>query len=208
MRTRVKICGITRSEDASAAVRLGADAIGLVFYPPSPRAVGIEQARAVVSGLPPFVTVVGLFVDATREVIHEVLDEVRIDLLQFHGNEPPAACVGHGKPYIKALHMREDADPADLATRYASSSGLLLDTYRPGLVGGTGEAFDWSRLPREFRQPIILAGGLTPANVAAAVRQVRPYAVDVSGGVERAKGIKDPGKIAAFIQEVRNADHG
>ena len=207
MRTRVKICGITRIEDALDAVRLGAHAIGLVFYPPSPRAVSVEQARAVAASLPPFVTVVGLFVDASRETVRDVLDSVRIDLLQFHGEESPADCEGHGRPYIKAVRMREDTDLNALAKQYASASGLLLDTYRRGVPGGTGESFDWCLVPRESEFPIVLAGGLTAENVAAAVRQVRPYAVDVSGGVERDKGIKDPDKIARFIEEVRHADN-
>lgn len=207
-RVRVKICGITRREDALAAVALGADAIGLVFYRPSPRAVSIAQAQAIVHALPPFVTVTGLFVDAPEREIHAVLDQVRIDLLQFHGDEPPGDCNRYGKPYIKAVRMRggQDAvngvDVAAIASRHADAGGLLLDSYRAGVAGGTGDTFDWARVPRDLDKPIILAGGLTPENVAEAIRQVRPYAVDVSGGVETAKGIKSADKIAAFMRGV------
>jgi len=206
MRTRVKICGLTRAEDARAAVGQGADAIGLVFYPPSPRAVDIEQARAVVRGLPPFVTVVALFVNERRERIAEILREVRIDLLQFHGDEPPEACVGHHRPWIKAVRMRDDVDLLAEKARYAEASALLLDAYRKGVPGGTGTAFDWERIPTELAGEVILAGGLDADNVERAVRQVRPFAVDVSGGVERAKGIKDADKIAAFMRGVRRGD--
>ncbi|QKT04597.1 phosphoribosylanthranilate isomerase [Ectothiorhodospiraceae bacterium 2226] len=211
MRTRVKICGITRAEDAQAAARLGADAIGLVFFDPSPRAVSIEQARAAIRVLPPLMSVVGLFVDASAERVREVLDGVRIDLLQFHGAEAPAYCASFGVPYIKAVRMREDVDVAAEARRYSdargsAARGLLLDTYSATTAGGTGTAFDWRRVPREAELPLILAGGLTPDNVAQAVRQVRPYAVDVSGGVEAAKGVKDAAKMAQFIEEVNIGD--
>jgi len=202
MRTRVKICGITSRQDAQAAVRLGADALGLVFYPPSPRCVSVEQACGIVERLPPFVCVVGLFVNPSREEIGEVLDGVRIDLIQFHGSECPDYCTEHGRPYIKAIRMRPDVDLYAEEARYAGASGLLLDAYRPGVPGGTGEAFDWSRIPPGLAGRLILAGGLTPDNVADAVRQVRPYAVDVSGGVEREKGIKDPEKIVRFMRGV------
>jgi phosphoribosylanthranilate isomerase len=202
MRTRVKICGITNRQDALDAVRCGADAIGLVFYPPSPRSVTVEQAAAAIEGLPPFVTVVGLFVDASREAIAGVLTKVRLDLLQFHGNESPGDCSGHGPPYIKALRVRDGLDLMTERARYAEASALLLDAYRPGTPGGTGQVFDWSLIPPALRGEVILAGGLTPDNVTDAVRQVRPYAVDVSGGVEREKGRKDAGKIAAFMRGV------
>ena len=207
MRTRIKICGITRQEDALAAVSAGADAIGLVFYPPSPRAVGLEQAAAIVERLPPFVTVVGLFVNASREEVARVLDQVPLDLLQFHGDESAQACRGHGRPWIKAIHMRDSVDLEQLKERYHESSGLLLDTYRAGVPGGTGECFNWDMIPRGLSSQIILAGGLDPDNVEQAVRQVRPYAVDVSGGVEAAKGIKDAEKIAAFIAGVKRGDN-
>lgn len=206
MRTRAKICGITRQRDADCAACCGADAIGLVFYPPSPRAVTVEQARAVVRDLPAFVTVVGLFVNAERTAIADVLKAVRIDLLQFHGDEPPEACAEHGRPYIKALRMREGLDLVAEARRYPDAGGLLLDTYSPRLPGGTGTVFDWRHIPPELGPRVILAGGLTPENVEEAIRSVRPYAVDVSGGVERSKGIKDPDKIAAFMRGVIRAD--
>lgn len=206
MRVRVKICGITRPQDALAAARLGADAIGLVFYPDSPRAVTIETAKAIIKVLPPFITKTGLFVNATPDEIHKVLDAIDLDVLQFHGNEEPEQCAGYPKPFIKAVRMQDNVDLNTAARRYADASALLLDTYVEGLHGGTGQVFDWSRIPANTNKPLILAGGLTPANVAAAIRQVRPYAVDVSGGVESAKGIKDAGKITEFIREVRNAE--
>ncbi len=205
MRTRVKICGITRPEDAVAAARAGADAIGLVFYAPSPRAVSIEQARAVARVVPPFVSVVGLFVDASVETIREVLDQIPLDLLQFHGDECPADCGGYGRPYIKAVSMREGVDVAAYARSYPDAAGLLLDAYdpaTPALRGGTGKTFDWSRVPADLPLPLILAGGLSADNVAEAVRRVRPYAVDVSGGVEASKGIKDAARIHAFMEQV------
>ncbi len=206
MRTRVKICGLTRRRDAQVAVGAGADALGLVFYPPSPRAVTPEQAREVVAGLPPFVTRVGLFVNAGREAVAEVLDRVPLDLLQFHGDEPPEDCAGHGRPWIKAVRMRPGIDLHTLRGRYAGAAALLLDAYRPGTPGGTGEAFDWALIPPDLAPEIVLAGGLAPANVGTAIRRLRPYAVDVSGGVERARGIKDAARIEAFMREVRSAD--
>ena len=204
MRTRVKICGITRVEDALAAARLGADAIGLVFYAKSPRAVSIPQAQAVVRALPPFVSIVGLFVDAAPEEIRRVLAEVPLDLLQFHGKEAPAACRVYGRPYVKVVHMDKVTDVVSLARPYDDAAGILVDTYMEGVPGGTGQSFEWSRLPASLGSPLILAGGLTPDNVAAAVTQVRPWAVDVSGGVEAAPGIKDAAKIAAFIRGVNS----
>ena len=207
MRTRIKICGITRVEDALEAVRLGADAIGLVFYPPSPRHVGIDQARMIVNRMPPFVTVVGLFVEPAGSEVRRVLQEVPLDLLQFHGDERASDCTGHGRPWIKAIRMRETVDLAEAEARYAEAAGLLLDTYQAGVPGGTGQTFDWGRIPRETASRIILAGGLNPDNVEQAVRQVRPYAVDVSGGVEAAKGIKDADKMAAFIAGVKRGDN-
>lgn len=202
MRIRVKICGITRPEDGLAAAEYGADAIGLVFYPPSPRAVSIEQAAEIVNALPPFVSVVGLFVDAGRDAITQVLQCVPLDLLQFHGNETADQCVGHGRPYIKALRMQPGVDVAVQASRYTAAQGILLDSYQPGVPGGTGQTFDWQTIPQGLSKKIILAGGLAPENVAAAIRQARPYAVDVSGGVEAAKGIKDKARMLAFINEV------
>ena len=207
MRTRIKICGITRVEDALAAVHHGADAIGLVFYPPSPRAVSLEQARAIVSVLPPFVTVVGLVVDETHERLQQLMQAVRIDLLQFHGQESAAECCGLGRPWIKAIRMREGIDLVALEAVYHEAAGLILDTYEAGKPGGTGTRFDWERIPAAMASRIILAGGLNPDNIESAVRQVRPYAVDVSGGVEVSKGIKDADKIAAFIEGVKRGDN-
>jgi phosphoribosylanthranilate isomerase len=206
MQTRIKICGLTRPEDARAAAQVGADAIGLVFYAPSPRAVSVAQARAVAAALPPFVTVVGLFVDAQPEAVREAMHAVPLDLLQFHGDESPDYCAQFGRPWLKAVRMRDEVDVAAEAVRYGGARGLLLDAYRPGVPGGTGERFEWSRVPHDLDMPLVLAGGLTPDNVAAAVTQVRPYAVDVSGGVEAAKGIKDLEKMAAFAAAVREAD--
>jgi phosphoribosylanthranilate isomerase len=202
---RCKICGITRLEDALAAVDAGADAIGLVFYAKSPRAVTVQQAQAIVAGLPPFVTTVGLFVDCQRSELNAILDAVPLDLLQFHGDESPAACEGFRRPYIKALRVRPGDDVAARIGLYGSAAGVLLDTFVPGVPGGTGEAFDWSLVPQGLTVPIILAGGLTPENVRAAIERVRPYAVDVSGGVEASKGVKDSGKIHAFVRAVRSA---
>lgn len=204
MRVRSKICGITRVEDALAAVEAGADAIGLVFYAKSPRAVSVEQAAEIVQALPPFVTSVGLFVNMPREQLLAVLQQVPLDLLQFHGDESPAECEGYGRPYIKALRVRPGEDLAAAMAPYAGARGILLDTFVEGVPGGTGAAFDWSLVPQGVAKPIILAGGLEAHNVAAAIRQVRPYAVDVSGGVEASKGIKDAGKIRAFVKSVRD----
>ncbi|UMZ14069.1 phosphoribosylanthranilate isomerase [Pseudomonas sp. MPFS] len=201
---RSKICGITRIEDALAAVAAGADAIGLVFYAKSPRAVSVQQARAIIGALPPFVTTVGLFVNASRCELGEILDAVPLDLLQFHGDESAADCEGYHRPYIKALRVKAGDDIAAACLAYPRASGILLDTYVEGVPGGTGEAFDWSLVPQGLSKPIILAGGLSAQNVASAIAQVRPYAVDVSGGVERSKGIKDHAKIQAFLQAVRH----
>lgn len=206
MRTRVKICGITRLEDALAAAAAGADAIGLVFVDASPRRVDPAQAQAVVAGLPPFIKVVGLFADAPAERVRAVLGAVALDLIQFHGRETAEFCRGFGRPYLKAVRMAGDVDLRVEAGRYADAAGLLVDSYHPQLAGGTGETFDWARVPRDLGRPLVLAGGLTPGNVAAAVAAVRPYAVDVSSGVERSKGIKDAARVAAFIRAVATGD--
>ncbi|MGY4523426.1 phosphoribosylanthranilate isomerase [Pseudomonas sp. TE21394] len=202
---RSKICGITRIEDALAAAEAGADAIGLVFYARSPRAVDVRQARAIIAALPPFVTTVGLFVNATRCELNEILEAVPLDLLQFHGDETPQDCEGYQRPWIKALRVRPGDDLEAACQLYAGARGILLDTYVAGVPGGTGEAFDWSLVPARLSKPVILAGGLSADNVGQAIAQVRPYAVDVSGGVEQAKGIKDAAKIEAFLQAVKQA---
>jgi len=202
---RSKICGITRIEDALAVVEAGADAIGLVFYGKSPRAVSVEQAAAILHALPPFVTTVGLFVDMPRDELQQLLQRLPLDLLQFHGDESPADCEGFGRPYIKALRVRPGEDVAAAMAPYTGARGILLDTFVEGVPGGTGASFDWSLVPEDAAKPIILAGGLDSDNVARAIRQVRPYAVDVSGGVEASKGIKDADKIRAFVRAVRDA---
>ncbi|WP_416224226.1 phosphoribosylanthranilate isomerase [Thiohalophilus sp.] len=185
-----------------AAAQAGADAIGLVFYPHSPRAIEIEQAREIIAALPPFVTPVGLFVDAEETTIRRVLAAVPLDMLQFHGEESPAECRRYARPYLKALRMREQADVLATARQYHDAAGLLLDTYQAGMPGGTGDRFDWRRVPAQLAMPVILAGGLNAENVAEAVTTARPYGVDVSGGVESQKGIKDAYKIRSFIAEV------
>ena len=202
---RSKICGITRPEDALVAVAAGADAVGLVFYGRSPRAVTIAQAQAILAVLPPFVTTVGLFVDMPQAELEQVLEAVELDLLQFHGDECAADCERYGRPYIKALRVRAGEDVAALIDAYPGARGVLLDTFVEGVPGGTGQAFDWSLVPQDARKPVILAGGLTAENVAQAIAQVRPYAVDVSGGVEAGKGIKDGAKVRDFLAAVRLA---
>jgi phosphoribosylanthranilate isomerase len=189
------------------AALLGADAIGLVFYPPSPRHLEIDQARAIVAGLPPFVTVVGLFVDAESDVVSNVLNRVRIDLLQFHGDEDEAYCDGFGLPWIKALRMRPGLDLTAALDRYPQASGILVDAWHPGAQGGTGQRFDWNLLPSGITDRLILAGGLQVDNVAEALVKIRPYALDVSSGIESGKGIKDAGKMAAFLNEVHRFDY-
>jgi phosphoribosylanthranilate isomerase len=202
---RSKICGITRVDDALTAAKAGADAIGLVFYAKSPRAVDVRQAREIVAALPPFVTTVGLFVNASRCEINEILDAVPLDMLQFHGDETPAQCEGFHRPWFKALRVGNGEDIEAQVARYANASGILLDTFVAGVPGGTGERFDWSLIPAALAKPLILAGGLTAENVQQAIAQVRPYAVDVSGGVEASKGVKDASKVMAFVGRVRSA---
>ncbi|WP_217474519.1 phosphoribosylanthranilate isomerase [Stutzerimonas stutzeri] len=202
---RSKICGITRVEDALIAAEAGADAIGLVFYAKSPRAVSIQQARAIISALPPFVTTVGLFVNASRCELNEILDAVALDTLQFHGDEQPADCEGFHRPWYKALRVKAGDDIRAQAARYVGASAILLDTFVAGVPGGTGEVFDWSLIPADLPKPLILAGGLTPDNVHQAVTEVQPFAVDVSGGVEVSKGIKDAAKVHEFVRQVRAA---
>lgn len=206
MRTRVKICGITSPGDAQAAALHGADAIGLVFYAPSPRCVTAERAREIAAATPPFVSRVALFVNPSAEEVRAVLATCAVDLLQFHGEEASAFCRQFGVPYLKALRIRPGLDLLESLSPYAAAAGWLLDTYRPDFYGGTGESFDWDAIPAGLARPVVLSGGLTVANVAEAIRRVRPWAVDVSSGVEAAKGVKDAAKIAAFIQGVRDAD--
>ena len=201
-RTRVKICGITRVEDGLAACAAGADAIGLNFYPPSPRAVTIEQAVAIRRALPPFVTVVGLFVNADQETVAETARAVHLDMLQFHGDESRAQCELFAMPYMKAIRVSDDVDLGEMSRRYAGARALVLDTHDDKLWGGSGRTFDWDAVPADLELPVVLAGGLSAANVADAIRRLRPYGVDVSGGVEQAPGIKDAAKIAKFIEEV------
>lgn len=205
MRTRIKICGLTRSADVADVVAAGVDAIGLVFYPPSPRAVSLELARELVRSVPPFVSVVGLFVNEDPGRIAEIAAEVPLSLLQFHGDESPQECERFGRPYLKAARMRPGLDLVDYASRFRTASALLLDAFVEG-YGGGGHTFDWSLIPKELPLPMVLSGGLSPANVADAIRAVRPMAVDVSSGVESAKGIKDRALVEAFVAGVRNAD--
>ncbi|HRH92604.1 MAG TPA: phosphoribosylanthranilate isomerase [Agitococcus sp.] len=203
-RTRVKICGITRLSDALDAIRLGADALGFVFYQPSPRAVSIEQARSIIQQLPPFVTTVGLFVDAPAEDVQQVLAQVPLSLLQFHGDEPQSYCQQFATPWIKALRMQPNVDIVAQIAEYPQASGILLDAWHPQLKGGTGESFDWRHWPQSTK-PLILAGGLTPENVSEAIHLTQPYAVDVSGGVESGKGIKEFTLLQAFMAGVNAA---
>jgi len=205
LRVRIKVCGMTRTEDVAEAARLGVDAVGLVFYPKSPRNVGVDQARTLVAALPAFVTVTALFLDPDRDHVQRVLDNVRVELLQFHGGEPADFCRGFGRPYIKAVPMGGQVDVTEYAQRHAGAAALLLDSHAVGQRGGTGVAFDWGTLPKFDGPPLILAGGLRPGNVATAIRIVRPYGVDVSSGVESAPGIKDAVKMAAFVREVNDA---
>lgn len=202
MRTRIKICGITRQQDALEAARLGVDAIGLVFYAPSPRNVSPEQAQVITVALPPFVSIVALFVNPAVEFVQEVIRKVHPSVLQFHGDETAEFCQQFGVPYIKVLPAAEQFDIHAAEKQFASAQALLLDTPHPNLYGGTGQAFDWSRFPKAAAKPLILAGGLTPENVADAIKQTHAYAVDVSGGVEQQKGIKDPARMAAFVEGV------
>ena len=204
--TRVKVCGITRVEDALAAARSGADGIGLVFYERSPRHVSVAQAKQLAGALPPFVTIVGLFVNAEAAFVREVLENVPLDLLQFHGDETPEYCAQFNKPFLKAIRVKAGVNLLQCASDFRGARGLLLDAHVEGIPGGTGTAFDWELIPGDLPLPVILSGGLDAGNAAAAIEQVRPYALDVSSGVEASKGIKDAAKIAAFINEVKHID--
>lgn len=208
MRTRVKICGITNVKDALLAVAYGADAIGLVFYEASPRNVTIKQAAEIAQAMPPFVSVVGLFVNADPTLIKEAVTQVGLDLIQFHGDENQADCTPYKRPFIKAVRVKPDTNLVQYAADFPQAKALLLDAYAEGIAGGTGQVFDWSLIPQGLEKPIILAGGLNAANVHHAIQLVKPYAVDISGGVEQAKGIKDAAKIAAFMQQIERLNVG
>ena len=205
-RTRIKICGITRPQDGVEAVRLGVDAIGLVFYAKSPRHVSAQQAQEICAALPAFATVVSLFLNPSKQQVDDVLAAVPIDLLQFHGTESADFCAQFAKPYIKAIGMDDEQDCTERMAAYPDSKGFLLDSHKTGAAGGTGEAFDWAKIPTDYRRSIILAGGLNPDNIAQAVRDVHPYAVDLSSGVESSPGIKDAAKMAQLIHEVKRVD--
>ncbi|TCV90474.1 phosphoribosylanthranilate isomerase [Sulfurirhabdus autotrophica] len=206
MQTRVKICGITRVQDGLFASEVGADAIGLVFYPKSPRFVTSDQADTILRNLPPFITNVGLFVNPTSEDVLDIMGHVRLDLLQFHGEESPEFCEQFGLPYLKAVRVKPGIDLVQYALAYSNAKGLLLDAFVEGTHGGTGKSFDWSLIPDQLSLPVVLSGGLNAANVMAAIQHVRPWAVDVSSGVEASKGIKDAAQMAAFMKGVRDAD--
>lgn len=206
MRTRIKICGITSVADGLAAARHGADAIGLIFYPPSPRLVTFERAREIASSVPAFVARVAVFVNPAAHDVEAVIRACRPDLLQFHGEETADFCRGFGVPYLRALRVRPGIDLLELLSPFGDAAGWLLDAYRQELYGGTGEAFDWDLVPRGLPRPVILSGGLDASNVGAAIRRVRPWAIDVSSGVEAAKGVKDERRIAELMEAVRSAD--
>lgn len=203
-RTRIKFCGITRAADADAAVRLGADAIGLVLAPGSPRFLTLAEAAIIRRRLPPFVQAVALFRDATADDVHRAIDALQPDLLQFHGGEAPEFCAAFGLPYLRAVPMKGVADVSEWERRFASAAALLLDAHGPAEAGGQGRTFDWSAV--RARRPYVLAGGLTPENVGAAVQALRPYAVDVSTGIESAPGVKDEDRMRRFIEAVGRAD--
>ena len=207
-RTRIKICGIKEARHGLIAAEAGADAIGLVFYRDSPRYVTPGTAANIAAVLPPYVTTVGLFVNANDRKIRQTLEEVHLDLLQFHGSEEPDFCAQFDVPYVRAVPMGEGVDLLEYAGRFATARALLLDAHAPGEPGGTGRTFDWAAIPRDLPMPLILSGGLTPENVGRAVREVKPWAVDVSSGVESGRGSKDPQKIVEFIRSVQREDAG
>lgn len=205
-RTRVKICGITRPEDAVKAASLGVDAIGLVFYEKSPRNVSLQQAKQICEALPGFVTVVSLFMNPEEKQVNEVIEACPVDLIQFHGKESAEFCELFKRPYIKALGMADENSLSESAKLYAGAKVLLLDSHAKGAAGGTGETFNWETIPEEYRHSIMLAGGLKPANIAEAIRTVRPYAVDLSSGVESRAGIKDAELMTQLMNEVKRTD--
>ena len=209
MRCRVKVCGITSVADAQSVVDSGADAIALMFYPPSSRYLEKEQASEILKSLPPYVSSVGLFLDAEPDFIRETLAAVPVDMLQFHGSETPEFCSSFGRPYYKAVGMKglvASGGFAAYADQYTDARAILVDSHAPGAAGGTGEVFDWTQVPQDYHKPIILAGGLRPENVGEAILTTKVYAVDVSSGVESAPGIKDPGKVESFVRAVRDAE--
>ncbi|PTN12671.1 phosphoribosylanthranilate isomerase [Nitrosomonas aestuarii] len=203
MTVRVKICGITRVEDVISAIKWGADAIGFVFWPKSARYVTPQQASKIAAKIPAFINTVGVYVDPDSDWVEETASAAKLSLLQFHGNEDPGFCEQFSLSYIKAIRVKDDVDLLQYANQYHTAKGLLLDTYAKSMPGGTGQVFDWRLIPQYLPLPVILSGGLNTENVATAVKQVRPWAVDVSSGVESAKGIKDEQKIIAFMQGVR-----
>ena len=207
-RTRIKICGLREPEHARIAADAGADAIGLVFYDQSPRYVQIEQAQKVARAVPPYVMSVGLFVNAKAAAVAQILAAVPLDLLQFQGDEPPEFCAQFGRPYVRAVRMEEGTDLVEYSSRFSGAKALLVDAHVPGQRGGTGQVFDWKTVPRKHPMPLILSGGLTSENVGRAIREVRPWAVDVSSGVESSRGVKDPAKIVEFIRSARREDAG
>lgn len=203
MSVRVKVCGITRCEDAKIAVQLGVDAIGFVFWPKSARYINPDLARQIAENIPPFICTVGVYVDPDTDWVEETVKVARLNLLQFHGDESPEFCNQFSQPYIKAIRVKQDSDLLQYAKRYGTAKGLLLDTYTVDMPGGTGHAFDWNLIPQYLPIPLILSGGLNSSNVAMAIKQIQPWAVDVSSGVEASKGIKDEKKIFAFMQGVK-----
>jgi phosphoribosylanthranilate isomerase len=206
VRTRIKICGIREAAHARLAADSGADAIGFVFYRDSVRHIAAEDANAIARSLPPFVQAVGLFVDEPAESIRAILSSVHLDMLQFQGDEPPDFCDQFGKPWVRAVRVEPGVDLLEYGRRFSRAKALLLDAHVPGEKGGTGRTFDWSAVPRELPLPVVLSGGLTSENVGRAIRSVRPWGVDVSSGVERERGVKDPARIVEFIRSVRRED--
>ena len=205
-RTRVKICGFTHVEQAQFAAQMGVDALGLVFYPPSPRAIDSTQAQAIIRSLPPFVTIVALFVNETAERINQILKQTGADMIQFHGDESPEFCRAFARPFIKAIRVQEDTDIIAESKRYTGARGLLLDAWHPNSHGGTGIQFNWNQIPEQCALPLILAGGLTPDNIQQALQTSQLDTVDISSGVEFAKGQKSPKKISIFLQQIKQFD--
>ena len=204
MSVKIKICGLTRAADAEVAAELAIDAVGLVFYGPSPRNVDINSAIEVCAVLPAFTSIVGLFVDAEPGFVDRVLAQVPLDILQFHGNESEAYCKSFGRRYMKAIRMKPELQPVEAMQQYPSASAILLDAYQEGVVGGTGTCFDWQRVPKGTAQPIVLAGGLDASNIVEALNQTAVYGVDVSGGVELSRGLKSAQKMFDFVTAVRS----